>query len=780
VIRACLASIPGRTESLRGTVDSLLGQVDRVSVYLNGYEDVPAFLENERIDVARSQDHGDRGDAGKMFWTGAGDFDYYISCDDDLVYPPDFAERMVAAVDEYHRSALVGCHGVLLKADPTDYYRSRAKLYHNGGEVVGAHSVHVVATSSLCWHRSIPVRPQLFKHPNMADMWISAWANERGIPRIVIPHEAGWLQFTKHDGDTIWDASRRRDGGALDTSELQGKIARETAWVASPLPEGPRQRAVVSIITHDREDALLRLLGDVERERKAFNGDVEVRVYHDDSPGYEAVRKLCAERGYAYWRTPEHYGREQHWRLVTRELSDLRERPADWYVFLPDDVRLCGDFFARTIAVWETLEEPVALNIVFHSGGAVRWTKTKPRKVGDGVEIGWIDGMYICRRELLELVDYRVPVPSEEWIEDWVKRPRSSGVGKLMSETLVAKGAKLYRPKRSLAIHQGVPSTMHGEQRERQPLTHLYPVLPFVPGEDRDAEPFRLSVAMMAHRKRSAQVKAILGRLDRECTVVWDEKGDRWDTGRRAMLAYDPKATHHAVIQDDVLVCRDLFAGLERALAKVPAGSPLCGYIGKVRPGAEMVRACIEKAEASQASWVTMHTLNWGPLVVVPTACIPEMIAYCDKLRNIPNYDRRLSRYFELQAGIRTWYPWPSLVDHADGPSVVTGRMGTDRANGNRARIAWNFLGEEASALELDWGGPVIDADQALDRPERARRAPVHTDRRHAAPAHADSAPVVYHNRVTGENLQLKPWSPRVRRLRGLPSWELVKEGAQA
>jgi hypothetical protein len=305
-------------------------------------------------------------------------------------------------------------------------------------------------------------------------------------------------------------------------------------------------------------------------------------------------------------------------------------------------------------------------------------------------------------------------------------------------------------------------------------------VSPFVPGEDRDAEPIRLSVAMMAHPKRAAQVKWILGRLDRECTVVWDEKGDRWDTGRRAMLAYDPKATHHAVIQDDVIVCRDLCAGLERALVRVPTGSPLCGYVGKVRPSAETVRACVEKAQAEQASWITMHTLNWGPLVVVPTACIPEMVAYCDTLRRVPNYDRRLSRYFELQRGIRTWYPWPSLVDHADGPSIVRGRMGTDRARGNSTRIAWNFIGEEASALELDWGGSVIDADPALDHPGRTNRAPVHTDRRHATPAHAGSEPVVYRNRVTDETLVLKPWSPRVRRLRGLPSWELVRQGETA
>ena len=130
MIRASLASIPERERSLRQTVASLLPQIDRLGVYLNGYGSVPDFLHDPRIDVARSQEHGDRGDAGKMFWTDAGDFDYYLACDDDIIYPPDYAERMVAAIEQYGRRALVGCHGALLRHNPEDYYGSRGRVYH--------------------------------------------------------------------------------------------------------------------------------------------------------------------------------------------------------------------------------------------------------------------------------------------------------------------------------------------------------------------------------------------------------------------------------------------------------------------------------------------------------------------------------------------------------------------------------------------------------------------------------------------------------------------------
>ena len=222
-----------------------------------------------------------------------------------------------------------------------------------------------------------------------------------------------------------------------------------------------------------------------------------------------------------------------------------------------------------------------------------------------------------------------------------------------------------------------------------------------------------LSVSIMAHPRRRAMVEELLEWLgDPGIPVVWDRMENRWDTGRRAMLEYDSACTHHAVIQDDVLPCRDLLEGLRRALEYVDPELPVCGYVGARRPNAPMVNAAVAEAEQRKASWITMHTLNWGPLIVVPTAALEEMIRYCDPLTTIDNYDRRLSRYWELSRGLRIWYTYPSLVDHRDGPSMVPGRVGTVHRGGSRGcRIAHGFVGAEASALDLDWTGPVVHAE---------------------------------------------------------------------
>lgn len=207
-----------------------------------------------------------------------------------------------------------------------------------------------------------------------------------------------------------------------------------------------------------------------------------------------------------------------------------------------------------------------------------------------------------------------------------------------------------------------------------------------------------ISVAIMAHPARAEYVEELQGRLDRPAKVVWDERQDRWDTGRRSMLAYDPSASHHLVVQDDAVIPRDFVAGVEAALAHAPQDVPLCLYVGRVRPYRALVNKYVALAEG-KASWLVMDQLVWGVAIVMPTKFIEPMVAWCDG-QHIPNYDTRMSRWLEYQQ-IRTWYPWPSLVDHRESPSLVPGR-------GHAGRIAHRFIGADASALDIDYSGAVL------------------------------------------------------------------------
>jgi hypothetical protein len=202
----------------------------------------------------------------------------------------------------------------------------------------------------------------------------------------------------------------------------------------------------------------------------------------------------------------------------------------------------------------------------------------------------------------------------------------------------------------------------------------------------------------MAHPKRQRWIPGLVDALDREPTVVWDRNNDRWDTGRRSLLAYDPDATHHLVVQDDALVCRDLVAGLEQAVAHT-GDHPLGLYIGMVRPSAATVARKVRDAQTFGARFVKMDGPWWGVGIVVPTGHIEDLVRWADRRSDIANYDKRISRWYRTVKGLDCWYPFPSLVEHRHGeenPSLIPGRSGTNRR-------AWQFLGTDRSALNIDW-----------------------------------------------------------------------------
>lgn len=222
-----------------------------------------------------------------------------------------------------------------------------------------------------------------------------------------------------------------------------------------------------------------------------------------------------------------------------------------------------------------------------------------------------------------------------------------------------------------------------------------------------------LSCAVMAHPKRQAMVDELVEWLDRPVDVVWDRRNDRHDTGGRAMAAYDPDCTHHLVIQDDVVPCRDLIAGAERAITHTPGDVPVSLYVGRVRPFAAAVQHAVE--QAVDASWIVMDGIYWGPAVILPTNVIDEMLETYRRSK-VTNYDRRMSTWFEARK-TPCWYTWPSLVDHRGDASIA-------HPSAKPGRRTHDFLGADETALECDWGRGVVTIENTAKlNKERQRRA---------------------------------------------------------
>lgn len=184
----------------------------------------------------------------------------------------------------------------------------------------------------------------------------------------------------------------------------------------------------------------------------------------------------------------------------------------------------------------------------------------------------------------------------------------------------------------------------------------------------------RISISIMADSRRAEMVGQLVEQLP-TALVTWDRYKDRWDTGRRAMLAYEPTADWHLVVQDDAVLCGRFVESVEAALAAVKHG-PVAFYLGRTDSAGFSTVQATKLARRNGYCWINGPGPMWGVAIAVRPYDIPAMIAWGDEHSEIPNYDIRLARYF---ASVKRscLYSVPSLVDHRVGPSnpsLIDGR----------------------------------------------------------------------------------------------------------
>jgi len=205
MIIASMATIPGREEICTKAFDSLRPQFQKVLVcdyqFLGRTDDARKF-----IDI----------DGGH----------YIFTVDDDLIYPPNYAETMIAAIEKYKRTAVVTLHGSCVSPPIESYYRGgRDPKYHCLGDVQGDHRVHIPGTGVMAYHTdTIRFSMDDFPEQNMADIQAGIKCNALSVPVVIIGHRADFLTYQETHDETIWDKYNQDDA-------VQTRLVNETEWV---------------------------------------------------------------------------------------------------------------------------------------------------------------------------------------------------------------------------------------------------------------------------------------------------------------------------------------------------------------------------------------------------------------------------------------------------------------------------------------------------------------------------------------------------------------------
>ena len=255
--------------------------------------------------------------------------------------------------------------------------------------------------------------------------------------------------------------------------------------------------------------------------------------------------------------------------------------------------------------------------------------------------------------------------------------------------------------------------------------------------------PVNVDVIIRAHPKRREHATRLGDALDGR--IIWDDTDSEVTTGLRCLEAADPEATHLLILEDDALVSRDLIPAVTQ-ITRVTGDSPISLYTGTGKPYGDRVKAVITEARTRGAHLIRMRPGPlWGVAIVYPAAHLPELADWYRR-SPVPQYDARVAAWY-AKTRVAPVYTLPSLVDHADIPSLLGGSDG---------RHAHQFIGIDSSALSIDWMNAAIYDAGSLDR----RRA-------------AQAEPVLFRNTRNGSRRTVWAGSAAEAALNALDHWQL-------
>ncbi|MDX1629394.1 MAG: hypothetical protein R3345_11880, partial [Fulvivirga sp.] len=305
VVTASLASIPPRKDVLKKVIDSILPQIDKLNIYLNEYEETPDFLQNEKIKIFRSQDHGDLADNGKFF-NIQGLKGFHITLDDDILYPEDYVKTLLKKLKTYHYMVGLGSHGVKIKESFNRYYdissREVMSFYLRNPR---DHYAHIIGTGTLAYHtKYVNFTLDEVDHTRMIDIYFGLHCQKNNIPLICIAHERGWMQELETPKESrIFDRFSTSD-------DKQTALVKSINWNFKYHPYDIKDQIDQNLSIEERMLRKLDHFGErlIECERNIANQKKTIQKYQNDlawySRTYDHLPKWFLKIGSIFRRWP--------------------------------------------------------------------------------------------------------------------------------------------------------------------------------------------------------------------------------------------------------------------------------------------------------------------------------------------------------------------------------------------------------------------------------------------------------------------------------------------
>lgn len=198
-----IATYPARKNSLLETIDSLIHQVDYLLLYLNEYQAIPSEINKHKQRnkiICVVDETGERRAEGKFHWMSRVQ-GYYLTCDDDIIYPDNYVEKTTSAIEKNNRRCVVGYHGVVFKNSVASFKADRKSFYKFTEHLEENKKCHLLGTGVAGFHSQLfaGINTQLLEqYPFAVDPAFAVICKENKISMLCLMHDENWLQSSPY------------------------------------------------------------------------------------------------------------------------------------------------------------------------------------------------------------------------------------------------------------------------------------------------------------------------------------------------------------------------------------------------------------------------------------------------------------------------------------------------------------------------------------------------------------------------------------------------------
>ena len=221
---AGMATMPSRKATFTTSFRSIIRQVDRLYLYLDGHEKVPAIARNDaRVVPIFAHEYPGLHANGKLLGLALEKEPCLYAClDDDIYFPRNYIFELGRALARLGDDKIVGLHGTVLARPLEGYYTNRTSVGQYAREWKEDTKVDLLGSGAVLF-RSAAINVDVRDWPkvSMTDIGLAIAAAQANIQMISISRDTNLvLNLASQQADSLFVARKKDDS-------LQTKLGRE-------------------------------------------------------------------------------------------------------------------------------------------------------------------------------------------------------------------------------------------------------------------------------------------------------------------------------------------------------------------------------------------------------------------------------------------------------------------------------------------------------------------------------------------------------------------------